>query len=122
MSHARRAQERSINNNQSNEQPLCMQSCNDDLRLIRETNLHEKKDKTKKEDRRRIDERTKFIEKHILHMHLNAQQRCLMRILHENILIGVGAERILTTKSSIRMLLKHLWLRRRLRNLRFLLA
>ena len=63
MSYARRAQERSINNNQSNEQLLGTQLRNEDLRRIRETNLHEKKDKTKKEHRRRIGEMTKHVEK-----------------------------------------------------------
>ena len=63
MSYVRRAQERSINNKQSDEQPLGMQLCNEGLRRIRETSLHERKDKTKKEHRKRIGEMIEHVGK-----------------------------------------------------------
>ena len=54
MSHARRAHEILIYNNQYSKQPLGMQLINEDERRIRETNVYEKKDKTKKEHRNKI--------------------------------------------------------------------
>lgn len=68
MSYSWRAQERLIHNNQSSQQPLGIHLINENKRHIRETNLHEKKDKTKKDHRKKIAEMIEYVEKHILHM------------------------------------------------------
>ena len=68
MSYVRRAQERLIHNNLSSQQLLGIQLSNEDKRCIRETNLHKKKDKTKKEHRKKIAEMIEYVEKHILHV------------------------------------------------------
>ena len=68
MIYARRVQERLIHNNQSSEKPLGMQLSNENERRIKETNVHEKKDKIKKEHRKKIAEIIECVKKHVLHM------------------------------------------------------
>ena len=66
MNCARRAQETLICNNQSSEHHLGMQLRNEILRRIRETNLHEKKNKTKKEHRTKISDMIECVQKSFL--------------------------------------------------------
>ena len=50
-----------------------MQLSNENERRIRKTNLHEKKDNTKKDHRKKIAEIIEYMKKHILRMSQNAQ-------------------------------------------------